>query len=189
MPQQTHDVAASRRIVGIDPTASAPQNRYGSASGVAAGVRFVEGRTGLIQICYTSRATAPLDRRHYDALVTEAQERNHDDMITGLLLYDGARFVQALEGPEERTNACMARIERDRRHEAIDVVSRGTIAERQFGTFAMAALMPDDRDNAAFVHTIKSFVENVEPAHVKALFIGFAVLSRARGSARASNAA
>lgn len=134
----------------------------------------------MIQICYTSRATASLDRARYSALVLEAQGRNRVDGLTGLLLYDGARFIQALEGPEQLATACMARIERDRRHEAIDIVSRWTIEERQFGTFAMAALMPDDRDNATFVRTIKSFVAKVEPAHVKALFIGFAVLSRSR---------
>ncbi len=134
----------------------------------------------MIQICYTSRATAPLDRTRYNALVVEAQGRNREDEVTGLLLYDGARFIQALEGPDLLASACMARIERDRRHEAIDIVSRGTVTDRQFGTFAMAALMPDDRDNATFVRTIKAFVENVEPAHVKALFIGFAVLSRTR---------
>lgn len=135
----------------------------------------------MIQICYTSRATGSLDRLHYNALVTEAQDRNRGDGVTGLLLYDGARFIQALEGPEALASACMTRIERDHRHEAIDVVSRGTIAERQFGTFAMAALMPDDRDSATFLRTIKDFVADVEPAHVKALFIGFAVLSRSRG--------
>jgi len=135
----------------------------------------------VIQICYTSRAKASLDRARYNALVLEAQGRNRADDVTGLLLYDGARFIQALEGPERLASACMARIEQDRRHEAIDIVSRTRIPERQFGTFAMAALMPDDRDNATFVRTIKTFVENVEPAHVKALFIGFAVLSRSRG--------
>jgi hypothetical protein len=136
--------------------------------------------SAVIQICYTSRATASLDRVRYDALVGEAQSRNRTDRVTGLLLYDGARFIQALEGPEALASACMRRIERDHRHEAIDVVSRAAIAQRQFGTFAMAALMPDDRDNATFVRTIKDHVANVEPTHVKALFIGFAVLSRSR---------
>lgn len=134
----------------------------------------------MIQICYTSRATAPLDRQGYDHLVLQAQGRNRDDDVTGLLLYDGSRFIQALEGPDALASACMSRIERDPRHEAIDIISRSAVAGRQFGTFAMAALMPEDRDNATFVRTIKSFVENVEPAHVKALFIGFAVLSRSR---------
>jgi len=139
----------------------------------------------MIQICYTSRATAPLDHRTHATLVTQAQANNGRDDVTGLLLYDGMRFIQALEGPRIVTEACMARIRGDTRHEAIDVISQCPIAARQFGTFAMAAMMPGEMDQAAFVETVKSHVSQVSTASVRAVFIGFAVLGRSRRAAAA----
>lgn len=134
----------------------------------------------MIQICYASRTVRPLTRAEYGDLAGQARRHNGRDAITGLLLYDGARFVQALEGPAALAEACMARIERDARHQDVSVVERGPVTERQFGGFALAALMPDEGDPSAFVEQVKALVADVASPKLRAVFIGFAMLSRPR---------
>lgn len=136
----------------------------------------------LIQICYTSRVILPFCSGDYNELAGQAQRLNTRDRLTGLLLYDGSRFLQAFEGPAAAADACMARISRDRRHTNIDVIGRRPITARQFGMFAMASLMPGEGDRSTFVAAIKHHVAHVQLPDLKALFIGFAVLSRPRES-------
>lgn len=134
----------------------------------------------MLQVVYTSRVVTPLTRAGYDLLLDQAQTRNGRDGITGLLLYDGARFVQAVEGPEELVASCMSRIVQDGRHCAVELVQRQPVLDREFGSFSMKALTSGAGDADAFVEDVKRQVSGVGAAHLQALFIGFAVLSRSR---------
>ena len=56
----------------------------------------------------------------------------------GLLLYDGTRFLQYLEGPASTVDVTMARIIADQRHFAHSVLIEEEISERQFADWDMA---------------------------------------------------
>ena len=99
--------------------------------------------------------------------------------ITGLLLHDGMRFIQAIEGEEAALRALMARITRDARHHAIGHVCDGPIAARQFGDRGMDYRRVDDIAAAAdFLTTVKRALARVEEPGLLAAFIGFAVIGR-----------
>ena len=130
------------------------------------------------RIIYTSQVTAgAANSTSFDLLVEQAIRNNARDDLTGLLLFDGTRFLQAFEGPDQSVGACMDRIAADDRHTRIAIVADTQIDRRQFGTFAMAAMMANATTKDTFVAAVKAAVDDVQDDHIKANFIGFAALS------------
>lgn len=143
-----------------------------------------QGASGEMQtyrIVYLSRAV----RRFHDTEITElashAASRNAETGVTGLLLYDGGRFIQALEGDKDSVISTMDRIEADQRHSSISYLYDGPAADRQFGLWSMEyRRTPDDCCTSDFIEKVKFWLAAVEDFHIQAAFIGFAVLGSHR---------
>jgi len=58
--------------------------------------------------------------------------------ITGMLLYEGGNFLQALEGEQEAVMKLVATIEVDRRHKRFNVLLNETSERRLFPDWSMA---------------------------------------------------
>ncbi len=139
----------------------------------------------MYRIIYASRVARPLAAMEVTLLCEVATHRNLADGITGLFLFDGLRFLQALEGERPAVEATMARIARDDRHHEIDYVQRIAVAAREFPRWSMQ--MPSDRTGTTFLETIKADVAQVRDPYLRAQFIGFAKLAslwRKRGGAQ-----
>lgn len=133
----------------------------------------------LYQLVYISRATRPLDNRELDELGKKAAHFNDLQGLSGLLLHDGHRFIQALEGQRDAVEALMERIERDPRHDSIAYVERGSVTARQFGGWAMdVRRVRDTRGAQGFLADLKRTLASVEDHRLVAAFIGFAMLGR-----------
>ncbi len=76
--------------------------------------------------------------------MVQARQQNKLNGITGLLLFDGEHFVQALEGDHEDVVAAMKRIENDERHSGVRRLHEGFIAQRQFQRFAIGYWYVED---------------------------------------------
>lgn len=109
---------------------SAPENR-------ATENRRSRAADDLTRVIYCSRAVHPMPDPALLGLTRAAQARNGREAITGLVLYDQARFFQWLEGPAEGVDRVMRSIGADGRHTDIRVLSRGTSERRVFGTWSM----------------------------------------------------
>lgn len=141
----------------------------------------------IFQLVYISRATAPLDDGALEDLAQQAALANAAAAITGLLLHDGSRFIQALEGDAGAVDATMARIARDPRHVSIAFVERAFVPARQFGDWAMdVRRVHDAQGTRAFLADLKRTLRPVDNHRLVAAFIGFAMLGhpglRARGT-------
>jgi hypothetical protein len=133
----------------------------------------------VFQLVYISRATRPLDDAELGRLATDAARFNAGHAITGLLLHDGARFIQALEGQRAFVETVMERIARDRRHDSIVFIERRPVPARQFGTWAMDVRRIHDMNGAhAFLTDLKQTLVPVDDHRLVAAFIGFATLAR-----------
>lgn len=128
----------------------------------------------MFQMVYVSSAT-PGQTISIGNILTASRRNNTRDGITGLLYANGQRFLQALEGPEEKVLAAMARIQADPRHRAVVVLSRREIDRREFGDWAMAH---DEVGDPASLERVSRMVANAAPS-VKATFEGFCQLRRA----------
>jgi hypothetical protein len=90
----------------------------------------------LIQLIYISHLVGE-DETSLGPILSASVRRNTASGITGMLLYANGRFLQALEGEEAAVEETYARICRDVRHEEPLLLSRETIAQRQFGNWSM----------------------------------------------------
>lgn len=98
----------------------------------------------LERIIYTSRATRPLRRSDLESILASARANNAARDVTGYLLYDDGRFIQAIEGEGEVVDALAARIAADARHEEFQILAHEVIAEREFDDWAMGCFHVED---------------------------------------------
>ncbi|GAA0674111.1 hypothetical protein FHT00_001429 [Sphingomonas insulae] len=110
-------------------------------------------------------------------VLAQSRRNNARARITGLLFFDGKRFLQALEGDDAQVDATFARIQQDARHHALVILSDRTIGAREFGEWAMAYHAPGD-DHAAALERIERLVAGAD-ATVRATFESFARVRRA----------
>jgi hypothetical protein len=91
----------------------------------------------MLQIVYTSIATAEFDPSSLRRLLTECRLRNGSFRLSGHLIYDGRRFIQAFEGPAEAVQATFERIARDPRHGDLVILRNNLVNHRLFGEWSM----------------------------------------------------
>ncbi|KQN92773.1 hypothetical protein ASE95_08945 [Sphingomonas sp. Leaf231] len=133
----------------------------------------------IFQLVYISRAVRPFEDAELEELSRVATTSNTRLDITGLLLHDGRRFIQALEGDFAAVDATMARIARDPRHESIAFVERVHVPRRQFGGWAMdTRRVGDTTDTDAFLTDLERTLRDVDDRRLVAAFIGFVMLGR-----------
>ena len=99
------------------------------------------------RIVYSSAAVAPLDDAAVARLVQAAQERNARHAITGVLLFNGKHFIQAIEGDDIDIDYLMSLILSDPRHHHVSVLSEEAIAAREFSDWSMQLVRFQSRDD------------------------------------------
>ncbi len=93
----------------------------------------------IFELVYTSVLAPAADVRGIADIVRRARSHNRVRGITGLLVFDGDRFCQLLEGEYEQVLMLAGRIELDRRHEQFTIVQQGFgSVQRRFPSWDMA---------------------------------------------------
>lgn len=101
--------------------------------------------TDLHCFLYHSCLTADADLGCVADIVKTARSFNKEADITGMLVFDGLRFFQYIEGPQLAIQALMDRIVKDSRHVHFTPKHRGSlVGPRLFGQWAMAYVLVDD---------------------------------------------
>lgn len=135
----------------------------------------------MYQIVYLSRATRIFSDEAVQQLCKKSFDANFAHGVTGLLLFDGNRFIQALEGERDAVDNVMRRIVADRRHDSIVFLSDGLVETRQFGNWSMDYKRADEGCcSEGFLGKVKADVADVRDPALQAAFIGFASLSSSR---------
>ena len=94
----------------------------------------------MISLVYVSTSSGALGAEELAALQAQASRTNARCGVTGMLVYDGARFLQLLEGAERVVNATMGRIQQDSRHRDHSILRRDEITERECPDWSMRAI-------------------------------------------------
>ena len=92
----------------------------------------------LLSVIYRSVRAAGAPEVDLPALLVAARRANRAANITGMLLAQDGRFLQALEGPEPVVRRLLAAITRDPRHEQVTVLADEVVRARRFPDWAMA---------------------------------------------------
>jgi hypothetical protein len=93
--------------------------------------------SGVIQLVYVSSAVKPFTDAQLRELLAKARANNVSLGITGMLLHQQGAFLQMLEGEPAAVDAVFAKIEKDRRHGAILVLTRTEVGGRTFPDWSM----------------------------------------------------
>jgi hypothetical protein len=91
--------------------------------------------------------------------------------VSGLLLAGGGRYIQVLEGSAESVELIFALIRADNRHSDLVVLHDGLCERRAFGSWTMANLDQDDRNQVAF--RLERFLSSAED-HIRQAFAAIA---------------
>lgn len=83
-------------------------------------------------LTYKSTATATPRTSDIDLLARKARARNRNLDVTGMLLFENGCFLQTIEGPPGSVAALWSSIQRDERHDHIEVLSEHMAAARLF---------------------------------------------------------
>lgn len=93
----------------------------------------------ILQLTYISSARPTLILSDVEGILETSRRRNSDDDISGLLIFDGKRFLQVLEGPVDNVERTYDRIGADTRHRALVRLSERHVDDREFGHWSMAS--------------------------------------------------
>jgi hypothetical protein len=102
----------------------------------------------LKTLTYTSRASLDLSSADLADIHQAARHLNALDGITGLLVFDGTRFLQIIEGSEEAIDSLVQRLRRDPRHSALEIRDERLVERRSFPDWSMELL----RVSAGYLH-------------------------------------
>ncbi|ELY4082802.1 diguanylate phosphodiesterase [Cronobacter sakazakii] len=92
----------------------------------------------LSTLIYRSRLKGDIDQASLQAIVRQAQTRNAQMQVSGILVFDGHQFLQVLEGPLHAVEALFERISQDERHDFVVELMRDYAPRRHFGNVGMA---------------------------------------------------
>ncbi len=81
-----------------------------------------------------------------ERILQVARRNNHDNGITGALLYSDGCFAQVLEGPLSSVEAIFEKIELDARHRDVAILHFEPLEKRNFGAWSMAFAGSIDTD-------------------------------------------
>ncbi|MVN77037.1 hypothetical protein GO988_11940 [Hymenobacter sp. HMF4947] len=108
---------------------------------------LLELDTRVQHLLYRSQAVELLTAVQLTELLEESRAWNRAHGITGLLCYgsDG-HFVQVLEGPAHEVHALYVKIQRDKRHQNVQLLSNKAASSRWFTDWQMAFVETDAPD-------------------------------------------
>lgn len=128
-------------------------------------------------LIYVSTAAAAFRPADLDPLAAAAARANAALGVTGLLAYNGAHFMQLLEGEEAAVEATLDRIAADWRHSGLVVIRRGARAGRECPDWSMRAFLTPLSGAGAATRFAADLPPAFEP-DTRVVFTSFASLPR-----------
>ncbi|MFT4242314.1 MAG: BLUF domain-containing protein [Acidovorax sp.] len=105
--------------------------------------------TALYEVLYVSQLAPGMQPGVVAEIAGPTRIANAALDITGVLIFDGQRFCQQLEGPRKAVLKLVERIRNDARHVAMEVVHHGPLQDRRFRQFSLAFSTLEDVDALA----------------------------------------
>ena len=108
----------------------------------------------LYEVLYVSQLAPGQPLSVVAEIASPARLANAESDITGLLIFDGQRFCQQLEGPKKAVLKLIERIRTDPRHVNVEVVHHGALSGRRFKNFSLAFSTVEDVDALARMESL-----------------------------------
>lgn len=100
--------------------------------------------TQLHEVIYVSTIAPETPLSSVADIAGRARIANQIKGITGLLIFDGMRYCQQLEGPQKQVLNLMEKIRHDPRHMNVEIIHHGELASRRFKSFSLGYTTVED---------------------------------------------
>lgn len=128
----------------------------------------------MYQFAYISTFGLHLKSGDVDEILEKSRRNNRRDGLTGLLVADGLRFLQVLEGEEEQVATTFARIKADPRHFAVVPIYKQAISNRDFEIWDMAYRQVEKvADGISLARDVESLIPQLPAGEVRTLLKSF----------------
>ena len=117
-------------------------------------VRSMHTSSSLYEVLYVSTIAPDAPVSVVAGIAAKARISNQQRGITGLLIFDGQRFCQQLEGTQKQVLSLVERIRLDPRHIDVNVVHHGPLAVRRFKQFDLGYASVDGEDTLAVLEQL-----------------------------------
>ncbi len=92
----------------------------------------------MFSLVYRSDAKPGFDLTQIQEMLSKAKAFNHQQGITGCLLYHDGKFIQYLEGNQFKVLQLFDKIKEDKRHRKVELLAHGELEKRAFEKWDMA---------------------------------------------------
>jgi len=123
----------------------------------------------LYELAYVSTITFKASDEDIENIVSHSQLNNALADVSGLLLFNGINFAQALEGPQATLHRLFEKICQDERHSGVIKLVERPIEARAFSGWSMAYLKSTDSvfgTNSRLVQVLASRGLAAEPSEI-----------------------
>ena len=97
----------------------------------------------LRAVAYVSQAVEGIGGADIDRILADAAAHNRMAGVTSVLMFDGVRFLQYLEGPDDGMRSVYPRVLNARSHHHLRELAQGEVPTRQFPRWTMASTRID----------------------------------------------
>ena len=118
----------------------------------------------LHEVLYVSTLAPGAPLQVVAQIAAKARLANEAADISGLLIFDGMRFCQQIEGPRREVLALTQRVLQDKRHIDVEILRHGPLEARRFERFALGYADMEDAD-------VLAQMEHSDPVQALAQFI------------------
>lgn len=118
----------------------------------------------LHEVLYVSTLSPDSPIKVVSQIAAKARTANEAAGITGLLVFDGMRFCQQIEGPRNAVLALAERIRHDPRHVNVEILHHAPLEERRFRRFSLGYAATDEVD-------VLARIEDAGPEQAMAQFL------------------
>ncbi len=106
----------------------------------------MKATTDLYEVIYLSTLAPDVSVSVVADITRKAREGNAARNISGLLIFDGLRFCEQVEGAKKDIVALIDRVRHDPRHIKFEILHHGALNNRRFSNFSMGYAEVEDPD-------------------------------------------
>ncbi|MBH0065565.1 BLUF domain-containing protein [Psychrobacter sp. SZ93C1] len=104
------------------------------------------GEHVILRLTYISRYNNDNPTGEVTRILTQAQQNNERNGITGALVFNHNYFLQSIEGARPVINELLRKLVEDDRHYALQVIECREVEQRHWSKWSMKYLIPSDEN-------------------------------------------
>jgi len=109
-------------------------------------LKMYHGEHIILRLTYISRYNTDNPKGEVTRILTQAQQNNERNGITGALVFNHNYFLQSIEGARPVINELLRKLVKDDRHYALQVIECREVELRHWSKWSMKYLIPSDEN-------------------------------------------